>query len=366
MRRSELATAVGSVRDALTSSEMQERIWETIRSPEKTRTNPALVAAISAYAISASQFDQIAARAAQLMGLSPLTDPAFWAELLAGPSNRPTAAREVLNSINSATKTIPALLALLNDSDLGHLRENLARNKAPTQEILTVILFEDSEQFSRPARVAELFYGVQALYDSCAMLLDESPDNLSLVGCDAGSDKAFDFLGVAKVVQQVKEVVISLWDRVVFYRFQQAEQKMRLILESLPILTQIREKEQSGHLSPEMAAILRNKVMEGATLFVNAGAIIPEAQAKTNATEPRKLLAPEQKLLANPMVGNVSTPREERHDAIHHGDSETTTYEDAEPSIAAETAGGLTAHESELLELLKKKQANAKRRKRKT
>jgi len=137
------------------------------------------------------------------------------------------------------------------------------------------------------------------LYDSCGTVKKQSSSDLAILACDSGSDKAFDFLGAAKIIEMVKEIILSFWDRVVFFREKKQSERLKLVAESLPIIDEIGSLESQQKLSREQAELLRRNIIKGTNKFISVGAVIPEIE-ETTVYEPRKLLKPEPKLLIEP------------------------------------------------------------------
>jgi hypothetical protein len=173
----------------------------------------------------------------------------------------------------------------------------------PGKSVLSVIIIEQPKQYSTPERLTLILQAVSDLFAACSVLQGQPDSRLSVIGCDSGSDKSFDFLGAAKVIECVKEVILSLWDRIVFYRERKVENRLDLIAQSLPILDQINEMHQKGSLGAEQTEILRRQIVKACTDFVSTGALIPEISAKS-FLEPRAILAPEPKLLSAPGEGS--------------------------------------------------------------
>ena len=70
---------------------------------------------------------------------------------------------------------------------------------------------------------------MQKMYEGCARIHKENENGLSVVAIDSGGDKSFDFLGVAKVMEEIRQIVLDLWDRVVFFRERKFEHRLELI-----------------------------------------------------------------------------------------------------------------------------------------
>ena len=168
------------------------------------------------------------------------------------------------------------------------------------KHILNLVILEEADKYSNPKRVIETLEAVQLLYESVAILEGQRNDQqMILLACDSGSDKSFDLLGIAKLVEAVKEIILSLWDRVVFFREQKMGVRLELVASKLPIIEKISEMEKAGNLEREQAEILRRDIGLGAEKFINAGAIIPEIESHSHFN-PRQLMSPEPKLLAMP------------------------------------------------------------------
>jgi hypothetical protein len=166
--------------------------------------------------------------------LKQLRNPKIWTghggEREEGPNVTPFI-RRVLWTIEN----LPPFIALLQqESD--ELKAQALAERGTRFGILTVVLPEESGMHSRPERLAETLVGVDELYGAFATLAKQAVNGLSVVGCDSGSDKSFDFFGNADVIAQLKEFILSMWDRVIFYRESKMERRLELISESLPII----------------------------------------------------------------------------------------------------------------------------------
>lgn len=164
---------------------------------------------------------------------------------------------------------------------------------------LTVIVIEEEGQFSRPERLIEVLSGVVALYENCARIEGVTSSHLTVLACDSGSDKSFDFLGFAKVMEQVKEIFIALWDRVVFYKEKKLSSQIEVVAQGLPVLAKLTELESTEILGREEAEIIRRGILDGCGRILRAGAIIPEIHAHSSHN-PRVLMAAEKMLLMPP------------------------------------------------------------------
>ncbi len=203
-----------------------------------------------------------------------------------------------------ATQYLPRVTGLLSQAGIPSVDAARRGDGARTgTDVLTVQVIESPRRFSTPTRLATLLDSLDLIYGACAMLEGAEPGGLSVIACDSGSDKTFELMGAAPVIAAMRAVVLSIWDRVVFYRELPAAQRYRLAAESLPMLDVVRERAQQGQMAPEQAELLRRRIVEGAGKFLVAGATIPELQERAYAN-PRTLMAPAPKLLAPPLPGD--------------------------------------------------------------
>jgi hypothetical protein len=249
------------------------------------------------YAVAAHAFGAVERKVAELFDLQHLAEPDFWASIIFRPMRGPESQAFIESAVRGA-KGLASLQELVAPEAI-EIPAPSAGQPATALERFSIIVIEDKGRLSRPARLVNVLQGVTSLYDIHAFLLSLPADTLLVAACDSGSDKAFDFLGVAKAIEALKETILSLWDRVVFFRERKLLVNVRLVAEALPVLAEISALAERKAIDPEQAEILRRQVIDGATQLVEAGAIMPELAAPTHR-DFRALAVPEPKLLGAP------------------------------------------------------------------
>jgi hypothetical protein len=228
----------------------------------------------------------------------------------------------------------PKLNSVFSQEYLDMFREENIK-KETNKELITVSLPEIDDNFSSPDRLIESISSIKELYEVIAVLNELSTSDLSIIAIDSGSDKSFDFLGNVKVVKELKELILTIWDRIVFYRERKIGERIDLVVQALPIIENINESEKSGKIAPEQAELFRRSIFSGTEKFLNSGSIIPEIE-ENNTYNPRVLLAPEPKMLQSGIIDKDET---------------TETSE-----LSEDKSTNLTKEEQKALELLLKKQ----------
>ncbi len=316
MRRSELIHAVREVTNALDTSKVEGALELLMRSARTRQTGGAsqvvasLLRALKYYSVQAEAFTPAARKLTEIFELRGLQDPDVWSALFADQQSVASGFAELRWDVHFTKQHLPRVVSLLQQDSLP--AEGTARTRrVGTEEFssLSVILVEQGDRLSTPERLIELLTSINEMYEACATVIGLPPGGLVVAAMDSGSDKSFDLLGIARVIECVKEVIISLWDRVVFFREKQLAQRIELVAQALPVITQIDDLEKQNKLGREQAEVLRRQIVHGVSKFLESGAYIPEIADRT-FNDPRLLMAPEPKLLGSGPVASCTEEAE--------------------------------------------------------
>jgi hypothetical protein len=221
-----------------------------------------------------------------------------WVELAAVDNFSRTPTFFVLqDKLRFAIEYLPHLVDLLEQ--LPPELKNEATKKETIyadKDYVSLILVEPNGQMSSPDRIVTAIESLQSIYGVLAILGHEKPEDLAILTCDSGSEQSFDFLGATKIIGMVKEVIITLWEKIAFYRDIQMDKRLDMVINSLPIIGAITEMEKKKSIGPELAELMRRNISAGLHKFVEAGVIIPELEQRTYF-DPKIVLAPSPKLL---------------------------------------------------------------------
>ncbi|MCH7889149.1 MAG: hypothetical protein IIA00_07705 [Proteobacteria bacterium] len=319
MRRSEIVKAHTEVAKALRQSGLSQAIREmqkAIQPGGKIDIVPDKVLGFfKDYLAYANKFGPTELKIAEVYSLSCLAQTSWWIPILGITSDpSPEGANniwEANNKIKFFEDSLPDIITLLEPEDLSLARrkieEDEEKNKNKKQDTLEVIVIEEKRDISSPARLIAILNSIQDIYKAASILEGSPNDDLAVIACDSGSDKVFYFLGLAKSMNRVKEIIVSMWDRVVFYQELQVDKRIEIVAKSLPILEEIKKKKRK--LGPEQAKILERCIIEGISQFIESGATIPEIQSRTTYN-PRQLLAPQPKLLVHQESTGAESPEQ--------------------------------------------------------
>jgi hypothetical protein len=286
---------------------MVDELFESARghSPKSSDSFFISLSVLQKYFVLVSKYGEPELVVADIIGLGSLLKSATWQELAEAPN--PGNIFELRGSIRFALKYLPRVAELLRQD---HVQEAKAGGQLPPElkgrSALTLVLPEDSHEYSSPARLITALDAMSNIYSVFAELEKDSGSDLIVLACDSGSDKSFDFLGLAKIMEEVRKFILAIWDRRVFYRHMHASQCIALIAESLPVIERIDILKRQGALGPEEAELLKRKALTGATQFLESGIFVDEME-REGYHSPRQLMRPEPKLLAGPVPTAASS-----------------------------------------------------------
>ena len=309
MRRDVIVGGVQKLIDDLKSTgvdSMFEEATDRVRKGnDKDERSFISFAVFQKYSIATAGYGEVEHAIASILGLDPLFLPETWQRLSANPD--PSSMFELRRSIHFAKTDLPKIISLFKQENVAAAKQDGGslppelRGKAA----ITFILPEEEHEYSSPARLISALEAITHLYGVFCTLENHSESDLIVLACDSGSDKSFDFLGVAKLMEEVRKLVVAIWDRRVFYRHMHASQCIGLIAQSLPVIERIEALKQSRALEPEQAELLKRKTLLGATQFLESGIYIDDMAAEGRQS-PRQLMRPEPKLLAAPTAAAPS------------------------------------------------------------
>lgn len=328
MRRQEILDGVNQVLSALTQSEIRDSLQAKLRggedAKEQIEVNAKLLDSLRLYNMYAQTFNPAAKEVSRILRLNSLENARLWVGLTA---TRQATAFKLFQDVTFAIEQLPKIIKLLKQELIRRIEESEddVTSKYKGMRVLTINVFEAINVFSSPARLANVLESIDLFYTACALLNGESPSTLSVIACDSGSDKSFDFLGIAKLMDCVERLIGTIFERVFFFREHQFEERLDLVTKALPIIQQINKMEEHKELAPEMAEVLRRNIFDGTNKFIQSGATIPKIEDKSQY-DARSLLSPVQKLL-------VAAPDESTEDVSseHPNKKSAITADDQRP-----------------------------------
>ena len=136
-----------------------------------------------------------------------------------------------------------------------------------------------------------------------------------ITSCDSGSNKVFDFKGSGELVGGVKEIILSIWDKVITHRKDEFVSRLDAVKTTLPMIEYISKMEREGSISPQDAHLMSKKLVASAVNFMETGSLIPDLQQEAYF-DPEKLLSVQETLLLSapekPPIEDLASPSSPR------------------------------------------------------
>lgn len=299
MRRIDLIQALDRIEADLKSTKIVEMLLSALQNGNKDRSWLDFRNYQSFIGLT-SRYGSIELEVMDRLGLSELLKPEFWQSSLEDPraSNLSLIYHNCMTAV-TATSRLVRLLERNYNLEKGN--PDRIGDDLSGKVILTIIVPEEQNQFSSPERIIAALASISIFYSIFAELDRLDANDLTVVGCDSGSDKSFDILGLAKLIEHVRGLITDIWDRKLLSRQTQMAANISLFAQALPVVQQIEAMGVDGTLGREQCETLKRKMLDGVTKFIDAGVITDDMVAQ-GANTPRLLMQPQPRLLAAPTV----------------------------------------------------------------
>jgi hypothetical protein len=307
MLRTEIVRGLHNLLAAVDSSnalDMVERVYRDVTRQTGEVKLAELLVSYQKFQQAYTGFSTAERQVMKTLDIQEFAEPDWWSVVIGaagGAAKSQEAAATIghpLYRLRFVVDYLPSVITLLRretDPDITAMQTEIyAAGIRPGHLIL--ILPEDGGKFSSPSRVAGAIESIALLYEAFAELNVQSTTDLVIKSCDSGLDKIFEFQGLPDLIEKVKEMLLDLWDNVIYYRERRFTERLDLSAKNLPILTDIAALEEKGQLQKERAELLRRKFTQGASKFFETGSSIPEMN-KFSQYSPRSLLSPKETLL---------------------------------------------------------------------
>jgi hypothetical protein len=296
----EIIQASKKILDAIQDSHIFEAFEKTLREepPERETFNAYLMSRLHEYSLLAKDYGPIEKQISDIFHLTGMTDSEKWSDVVYTREGRPGTIFVWNRYLYFAVNYLPLFLELIKPDYLAITQKSPEElpDEYKGKTLLTTILIEDSNHPPTTDRIIDLLSSISSLYETSSAILKHPTVHLTMIGCDSGGEKTFDFLGAAKIIEMVKEIILSLWDRIMFFRERQIAQRVELVAKSLPVINEIWNLENENKIGHEEAELLRIKLIDSVQKFITCGAVIPE-MLERSTFDPHELMMPEPKLL---------------------------------------------------------------------
>ncbi|WP_315760427.1 hypothetical protein [Sphingomonas sp. Y38-1Y] len=256
-----------------------------------------------------------------IMGLESLSSPSTWQPHL--QSFDPSFVFSNVGKIRQTMTFLPRVLSLL-ERDYEDIKSS-GGGRSDGLELQTVILTDEGDALSTPERVIELLSSISTIYQVLAKIEGVSENSIAVVGLDSGSEKSFDFLGVAKLMLELRETLQWVYNTIWFHKHNVTIKNLQVTGETLGVIQKISKMEADGQLDAESSARMKHGIFVGLERFANTGAYIPEM--KVQQESPALTMRPQHKLLTSNPAAMVRDAKDEPSEPDANPIPQTTDVE---------------------------------------
>ena len=242
-----------------------------------------------------------------VLGLEALSNSRSWQEQSSDTSTEFIYLNH--QKINQALTFCPKFLKLIKrESD--ELNDEI--DVANDVLVQRIILTDEGKNLSSPQRIIELLQSIEQIYLVICEAHQMRGQKIAIVAIDSGSEKSFDFLGIAKLMYELRETLQSVYNMVSFHKQNVSLKNLQVAGETLAVVDQISKLEQSEAISAEEATRMKHSLFVGLEKFAGTGAYTPEMNVV--APVPSLVMRPQPRLLTGPADSIVREANE--HEAV--------------------------------------------------
>ncbi|HEY0314439.1 MAG TPA: hypothetical protein VGC56_18340 [Allosphingosinicella sp.] len=229
--------------------------------------------------------------------LTDLADPEAWQAAIREPDIDFLFQNN--NRVNNVVNFLPMVTELLRRE----YDPKMAEPSASELEVQTVILADEGgDSLSAPTRLIELLASVESIYKIIATVEGMPDAKLAVVGLDSGSEKSFDFLGLARLMHELRETLKEVYNMVAFHRQNVTLKNLQVAGETMSVVQKIAKMEQNELIPEEEGRRLRHALYTNLEKFAATGAYTREMDGPR---QPASLVMKPQPFLLTGPIGEM-------------------------------------------------------------
>ncbi len=314
MRRDDIVKAVDTLRDALQAARIREllRINRNGESEGVNRTQKVLLA----YSVFTRHYQAFGEQEKELMayfGLSPLLDINFWTGLLDGEQG---VSRKTLADLDVGAYNVIYVMPRLRDLLIRETESDeltIADNSGAETQMrrLRIMLAERPRALTDPQVLIGVIRAVEEIYDSLGTLRRNEGTRLVIGAMDAGDSKSIDFFGASSIIQEMRSLILDVWDRLKYSTQENYRYQIEVALMAAGFVSAVNESRGADGISEEEGQRITRRVGKAIEALFRAGAYTPEMD------EPRdvrasEVLAPKREMLEYKAEERPGDPADDR------------------------------------------------------
>lgn len=171
-----------------------------------------------------------------------------------------------------------------------HIFDSRKRGVQPGESTLAFEVMDLNQPGFSFDRLEEILPEIRLLYVELCTIFDVSEKGLRILYLDSGSGLTINIKGDAKIVDSMRRLFISVWDKIRFRKTEDFTRSLEALDSSLDILEKINEKKSRGVINDEDARRMSHLVSAHTLSLFEKGATLREIQKNETISNQALLL----------------------------------------------------------------------------
>ncbi len=320
MRRDRIIQAVDNLREALQACQIRD-LMRAARSGQPAdgvnRTQNILLA-YNVFTRHYQNFTDDEKDMMNLFGLTPLLDISFWSGLIDSDQNVP---RKVLADVDVGAYNVIFVMPklrelLLRENDRNELYFTDATGNEREMKRVRLLVAEKERSLSSPSLITNILRAMDDLYENLASLYGETGVTLAIGSIDSGSAKSFDFFGASAIMNEIRTLLINVWDRIKYSTEDNFRYQIEVAIMASGFIARVKESQMANLVNEEQGQRITRAVAKSIEMLFRCGAYTEEMDS------PREVKASQYLTPKVPMIeykyedSRLQAKRDELRDAL--------------------------------------------------
>lgn len=300
MRRDRIIKAVNTLKDALQAAQIREllRAARNGQQAEGVNRTQKILLAYNVFMRHYQEFDEEEKEMMSFFGLTPLLDIQFWSALIDGEQ---AVSRKVMADVDVGAYNVIFVMPKLRELLTREMdREQLivAEPGGDDQEIkrLRILVAERDRSLTDPQIIIGVMRSLDEFYEGMAALRGGKHPSLSVGAIDSGSAKSFDFFGASSIVDEIYELLISVWDRIKYSAEENFRYQIEVAMMAAGFINRVKDAQTAGRVTEEQGQRITRSVAKAIETLFRSGAYL-EDMDEIREIRASKFLMPKTQLL---------------------------------------------------------------------
>ncbi len=295
MRRERIAKAANDIREALHAAQIRDllRVARTGQPGEGENRTLRILRSYNEFMRHHQLFGEEEKSLLASLGLSPLLEIGFWSGLLDGGQ---ALDRKLLSDLEVAAYNVIFVMPklgelLIRETDKGELTVADGRGRERQINCLRVLVAEKDRSLTDPGTLIAVIRSMDKLYKALSVLHGERSVSLAIGSIDSGSAKSFDFFGASAIMEEIRDLLANVWDRIKHCAEENLRYQIEIAMVAVGFVVRAKKAHAQNIVDEAQAQRTTRIVAQSIEMLFRSGAYTEEMDA-TRETRASRILTP--------------------------------------------------------------------------